>query len=219
MANVELVGDLRTAWFRYLRDVDAARAELHRMCRERTEDIWAAEALLQQTLADGFAGLARENDLVANWQAYLREKFERASSPQRLDGAASAALVDVFIRALQERDAATLRQLLADDFQARVFPFPIGRGKEQALSPNGWVGMSLREQGRARRLQRMTYLGESLVVVWNGARAHELWRLHGDDHHVSALDDYVLCPETQTVVATELGLADRFDAQSCLALI
>jgi DNA-directed RNA polymerase specialized sigma24 family protein len=52
--DIDLVPDIRSAWLRYLRRVDSIRSELHRMCRERTASIWAAEALLQQTLADGF---------------------------------------------------------------------------------------------------------------------------------------------------------------------
>jgi RNA polymerase sigma-70 factor (ECF subfamily) len=67
---------LRSAWFRYLDEVEPLRAGLHRYCLRLTGNLWDAEDMVQDSLLCGFGAIGRgdlhgDASRVANPRAYL----------------------------------------------------------------------------------------------------------------------------------------------------
>jgi len=59
------------AWNGFLEVLDPYRPELFRYCRRLTGDVFEAEDLIQDTLEQGFAGLARAGGKLENPRAYV----------------------------------------------------------------------------------------------------------------------------------------------------
>jgi RNA polymerase sigma-70 factor (ECF subfamily) len=72
----ELARALRSAWFRYLDEIEALRPGLHGYCLRLTGNVWDAEDLVQDSLLRGFGAIGRgdlhgDASRVANPRAYL----------------------------------------------------------------------------------------------------------------------------------------------------
>jgi len=63
--------EIQGAWQRFLATYEPLRAELYRYCRYLTRSPWDAEDLTQDTLARGFATLAKRGEAPPNPRAWL----------------------------------------------------------------------------------------------------------------------------------------------------
>ncbi len=67
----EVREEARTAWHRYLDELNSFRPDLHRYCLKLTRDLWDAEDLVQDTLLRGFSTLGSVHHAILNPRGYL----------------------------------------------------------------------------------------------------------------------------------------------------
>lgn len=137
----------------------------------------------------------------------LASEREGARRPPRV----SRELVDRFVAAFRAHDLPALRELLAENAEAAVFPAGIGLGVDYH-EREGWLNGCLyhhdaerkrRGAPYPRRLEVQEVEGEPVVLVFQGEpeALEEVWRFEETNGRISHVRDYGFSPSLVRFVA------------------
>ena len=131
------------------------------------------------------------------------------------------AFVDRFVELFNRGDKAALLELVVDNATAENVGCGYGYGADTHRGRHSWFEGALGGHPEwpevwhyeSQRAERAVYRGESIVLLFRTRRGREalegVVRLEEEDGRVTRLRSYGFCPETQQVVADELGLRLR----------
>jgi RNA polymerase sigma-70 factor (ECF subfamily) len=126
--------------------------------------------------------------------------------------AASAALLDRFVDAFNARDLDRVAALLRTDAIAEVVGIGVGHGRRAIRDSSLYYSLFL-EKGDPR-VERRTYQGEPVLVVWyaidsSGPMVRDILRFEELEGEIARLRFFCFCPETMAEIARALGVPFR----------
>jgi RNA polymerase sigma-70 factor (ECF subfamily) len=143
----------------------------------------------------------------------LHRGREKLATPEPVpsDARPSAALVDQFVEAFNDRDLDRLTALLLEESVAEVVGIGTSYGRTPIRESSLYYSLFL-EKGEARA-ERRSVAGEELVVFWYcgiddpaTSAVREVLRIEELDGQISRLRYYTFCPETLAEVCGAQGL-------------
>lgn len=181
-------------------------------------------------LHDGFGYRHGEiADLLSTTEGAIRSALHRAKSRLSSDAApvvratsrADRSVVDKFVAAFSTGDVMALRELLADDIEAAVFPSGTGRGAEW-VAEEGWIQGCLYHHHPEHERSGQPFpttvevgeiAGESVVLASregdDGLKLEEVWCFETNDGRIARVRDYGFCPDLVAWVGSQTDRPSR----------